>query len=142
MATTKHTAYGTIRSVLTTDLNSLGNNTNSAASAEYNNSTDLDLMVDLVLNLGTQATRTGGGTVGIYLLSAIDGSTYDTLNEITAEVWTVFQLPPTTAAIQATKRDLALPPGRSKLFVRNQTGVAFNASGNFVKWVTHSLQVS
>src|SRR5262245_19758044 len=62
-----------IASQLTTELNSLGNNTMSAASATYDNSTNLNIYVDIEVNLAS-LSPTAGAYVAIYVLCAPDGT--------------------------------------------------------------------
>lgn len=144
MATTKHKSYtAAIATALSTDLNSLANNTNSAASAAIDNTTNLDLFHDLTLNLAAQGSaRTAGGTVGVYLTMALDGSTYDAVDHTCAELVAVFQLDATTTARQLTRRDVPVPPGLFKYFIRNQTGQAFAASTNTLRYRAHSVETA
>lgn len=141
MTTTRHKAYtALIASALTTELNSLANNANSAESSAIDNTSNLDLFVDLTLTLGTQTARSQGATVGVYLIMALDGTNYDAVNETTAELVAVFHLDAATTARQLTRRDVPIPPGLFKLFVRNQTGQAFATSGNLLEYRAHSLE--
>lgn len=143
MAVTKHDAYSaSIASVHTTSLNSLANNANSAASSAIDNTTALDLYDDLTLTLGTQTARSTGAVVIVYLIMALDGTNYDAVNEITAEVAAVFRLDAATTARQLTVRDVPIPPGLFEYFVRNQTGQAFAASGNILERRPHSLETA
>lgn len=142
MATTKHKAYSAdIASAHTTSLNSLANNSNSAVSSAVDNTTALDMFHDLTLTVATQGSaRSAGATVGVYLVMALDGTNYDAENETTAELVAVFHLDAATTARQLTRRDVPIPPGLFKYFVRNQTGQAFAASGNILEYRAHSLE--
>jgi|CXWK01.1.fsa_nt_gi hypothetical protein len=142
MATTKHKAYSAaIASAHTTSLNSLANSGNSAASSAIDNTTALDMFHDLTLTVATQGSaRSAGATVGVYLVMALDGTNYDAENETTAELVAVFHLDAATTARQLTRRDVPIPPGLFKYFVRNQTGQAFAASGNILEYRAHSLE--
>lgn len=143
MTTTRHKAYtASIASALTTELNSLAHNANSAESSAIDNTSNLDMFVDLTLTLGTQSARSAGATVGVYLIMALDGTNYDRVNETTAELVAVFHYDAATTATQSTRRDVPIPPGLFKLFVRNQTGQAFASSGNLLEYRAHSLESS
>lgn len=144
MATTKHKAYSTtITTSLSTALDALANAANSVASAAINNSTSLDLYHDLTLNVATQGTaRSAGATVAVFITPALDGSTYDTVNHGTAELAAVFSMDASTAARQVTRRDVPVPPGLFKYFVRNATGQAFAASGNLLEYRPHSIETA
>lgn len=142
MAAQTHKAYtASIASVLTTDLNSLANATNSAASSAIDNTTNLDLFDDLTLTLDTQGgARAAGATVEVYLIQALDGTNYDATHQTTAELVAVFTLDAATTARQLTRKDIPIPPGLFKYFVRNATGQALAASGNILERRPHSLQ--
>jgi len=142
MALTKHSAYvAAIASTLTTELNSLGTAANSSASAEIDNSTDLNLYHDLTLTIATQGVaRTAGATVVVYLIPALDDTNFDAVNETTAEVAAVFSLDASTTARQATRRDVPIPPGKFKYFIRNVTGQTLAASGNLLEYRAHNVE--
>lgn len=141
MTTTKHKAFtAAIASALTTELNTLANNANSALSAAIDNTSALDLYCDLTLTLGTQSTRSAGAIVAVFIVPALDGTNYDATNEVTAETWATFTLDPATTARQLTVRDCPIGPGLYKIFARNRTGQAFAASGNIVEVRFHSLE--
>lgn len=141
MAATTHRAYSqTVVSDHTTSLNSLANVTNSAASSAIDNTTLLDLYMDLELVIATQGSaRVTGGVVAVYLVMALDGTNYGDVHETTAELVATFLLDSATTARRATVRDIPIPPGLFQLFVRNNTGQAFAASGNTLKRRTHSI---
>lgn len=142
MATTKHKAYtSTIASILTTEMNSLANNANTAASSAIDNTSNLDLYHDLTLTIATQGTaRSAGATVVVYLVMALDGTNYDAVNETTGEVVAVFSLDAATTSRQLTRRDIPIPPGLFKYFVRNITGQTLASSGNILEYRAHSVE--
>ncbi len=142
MAISKHSAYtASIASALTTELNSIANNANTAASAEIDNSTDLNLYHDLTLTIAAQgSSRAAGAIVVVYLVMALDGTNFDDINETTAEVAAVFSLDAVTTARQATRRDVPVPPGKFKYFIRNATGQTLAASGNLLEYRAHNVE--
>jgi hypothetical protein len=141
MAATTHKGYtAAAASVLTTELNSLASAATSAASAAIDNTTNLDLYVDLELVLATQASsRLTGPTVSVYLTQALDGTNYTDTVAAVAELVAVFTLDVATTARRVSVRDIPVPPGLFKLFVVNSTGQAFAASGNTLKARYHSI---
>lgn len=142
MAISKHSAYtASIASALTTELDGLTNNSNTVASAEIDNTTDLNLYHDLTLTLAAQGVaRSAGATVTVYLVMALDGTNFDDVNETTAEVAAVFPLDAAVTARQSTRRDIPVPPGKFKYFVRNTTGQTFAASGNLLEYRAHNVE--
>ena len=70
MAATKHKAYSAaIASALTTELNTLANGSASSASAAIDNTTNLDLFMDLTLTVAAQGgARSTGATVSVLSL--------------------------------------------------------------------------
>ena len=144
MSTTKHKAYSAaIASVLTTDLNSLANAATSAATAALDNTTALDLFADLTFTIATQGgARSAGATVAVYMTQALDGTNYDDVHSGTAELVAVFSLDAATTARQSTRRDIPIPPGLYKLFMVNNTGQAFAASGNILEHRMHSIETA
>lgn len=141
MASTIHKAYSqTATSILTTELDSLATATNSAASSAIDNTSALDLFGDFELVVAAQgAARTAGGYVALYFTHALDGTNYDDVNEITAELVAVFSLDAATTARRRTVRDVPIPPGLFKVFARNVTGQSLAASSNTVKYRFHSI---
>lgn len=143
MATVNHEAYGTLATALSTGLDALATATNSAESTAVDNTTGLDLFMDLELVLAAQgAARSTGATVEVYMDVSLDGTNYADASETTAELVAVFPLDAATTARRAVRRDIPVPPGLWKLFVRNVTGQAFAASGNTLKYRLHSVTVA
>ena len=141
MADTTHKAYtSSAATALSTDLNSLANATASAASAAIDNSTVLDLYADWELVLGTQTARTAGCAVSLYITPSLDGTNYADVSSSSAELLGVFTLATGTGASRVVIRDTPIPPGLFKVFVVNSSTQAFNASGNTVKYRTHSIK--
>jgi hypothetical protein len=141
MASTIHKAYTqSATNALTTELDALANNTNSSASSAIDNSSNLDLFMDLELNLGTTSSRSAGGVVAIYMTTRLDGSNFPDANETTATLVAVFPLDAATTARRCVRRDIPIPPEQFKLFARNSNlGVALAANSNTLKYRTHSI---
>lgn len=143
MTITRHKAYtAAIASTLTTELNTLANNANSAASpTAIDNGTNLDLYHDLTLTIATQgAARSAGAVVLVYLVPALDGTNYDAVHETTSELAASFSLDAATTARQITRRDVPIPPGLFKYFIRNVTGQALAATANLLEFRAHSIE--
>src|SRR4051812_13488467 len=110
------TALNSPTSLLTTELNTLGSNTASAASAAYDNQANLDLYCDLMLHLASLSPGTAP-RVDIYILPSYDGgTTYPSAtgavlrNQVT-NLWCSIPLDTTAATAQdIVVRGLVLPP--------------------------------
>lgn len=140
MASTTHKAYGTTTSALTTELNSLANNGNTAASAAIDNTSALDLFMDLELVIATQGSaRATGAAIYVFAVYAVDGTNYGDVNETTAVWLATFPMDAATTARRMAATDVPMPPGLFKLFVRNVTGQALAASSNTLKYRPHSI---
>lgn len=142
MATTTTTAYtASIATALTTELNSLANSANCSASSAIDNTSNLNLFMDVMLNIAAQGSaRSAGAVVIVYAVHALDGTTYDDVLDSTCEVVAVFTLDAATTARQVTRRGWPMPPGLFKLFVRNITGQAFAASASTLKYRMHNVK--
>jgi hypothetical protein len=144
MATTQHQAYAAaIASVLTTDLNSIANAAISAASSAIDNTSNLDLYDDLTFTIATQGgARSAGATVSVLMVQALDGTNYDDVDTTCGQLVAVFPLDAATTARQVSVRDVPIPPGLFKYFVRNNTGQAFASSGNILERRPHSIETA
>jgi hypothetical protein len=143
MAATTHRAYSqSIATALSTDLNSLANNTNSAVSAAIDNSSLLDLFIDLELVVATQGgARTTGAYFSVYASVALDGTNYSDAHETTAQWLCDFPMDAATTARRVFRANIDISPlATFKLFLRNGSGQAMAASGNTLKYRTHAIQ--
>jgi len=131
----KWNAPTAVATVLTTELNTLGNNTMTAASAAIANQTNLDIYADFVVHLAALSPA-AGAFVSVYILEALDNSTYPApsdadLRLMTSSLLFTMQCGTTaTTAYDLVVRNVLLPPHSFKLKLDNQTGVSLNASGN------------
>ena len=142
MTSTKHLAYtASIASLLTTELNSLANNTKSSASSAVDNTSNKDLWIDLNLSIATTSSRTAGGGVAVYMVQALDGTNYPTVNETCDRLvayWTLDAA--TTARPELIEWNIPIPPGLVKFYILNQMGVSFAASGSLLEFRAHSIE--
>jgi hypothetical protein len=135
MATTTTQVSGTIQSLLTTELNSLANNSLAIGSAITLTSTGYLLgEVELVVTYGTNPTASTG--CSIWFLRDIDGTNYEdggtSLTPARAPDLVIPVLVSTSA--QRITRRCLLPPGTFKALLKNDgTGQALAASGNTLK---------
>lgn len=147
MADVLQQQYATINSVMTTELNSLTNNSRAISSAEGGDTTDAELYGDfeLVVTFGTNPTA--DTTIDLYLVRAADGTNYEdgdaSVRPSPDAFVGSFPVRAVTTAQRMIVRDVPLPPGLWKAVIHNNgTGQTFAASGNTLKVRPHNLQVA
>lgn len=147
MATIKQLNYETITSVMTTELNSLANNTRAISSAKGADATAADLLGDweLVVTYGTNPTV--DTLIDLYLIRSADGTNYQdgdaSIRPTTNSYAGSFQVRAVTTAQRLIIPDVPMPPGLYKAVIYNNgTGQTFAASGNTLKVRTHNRQVA
>jgi hypothetical protein len=144
VANTTHKAYSqAATTILSTELNSLANVTFGTTSAAIDNSSALDLYADFELTIATQGVaRSTGANCVLYMSIALDGTNYSDISQTTTpEVLVTFPLDAATTSRIVTRRDIPIPPSATfKVSLYNNTGQAFAASGNTVKYRFHSIQ--
>lgn len=129
--------FGTPTTLLSTDLNSLANDTMSAASAEYDNGTNLNTLAWFELVLGS-LTPTGTPRVDLYMTKELDGANYEdaplTGGANQGHLFLgSFPLTTSTSAKRISIGPFLLPPCAIKFYLDNQSNVALAASGNTLK---------
>lgn len=155
MANIKRSAYTQVlTSALTTELNSLANNAGSAASATIDNSTNLDLFIDLLLTVTFGVAPTASTTVDVYMIPSPDNTTFGDYTSGAspfapkALLVGSFEIRAVTTAQNITLEGIGGPgggplPAFFKLAViNNATGQAMAASGNTLKYRTYNLTVA
>lgn len=132
---------GTSAQMLSTELNSLANNSgisqNTGTNAAFDNGNSLNLFFwgDLELNVTFASTPTANSAVEVYIIPAEDGTNFGTTTDGSNPVYDLtsfvgsFSIPAQTTAIRRHLRGIILPPCKFKLFVINRSGVAFPATG-------------
>lgn len=137
----KWTTPASIVSVLTTELNSLANNTLSALGSIYDNATNKNRFVDVELVLAS-LTPTAGGYIALYAALAVDGSNYgDAKREMMQHLVGIFNLDTAAASKRSSLRNVMLPPTLVKFYLDNQAGVALAASGSTIKVISYNEEV-
>lgn len=146
MATIKQLNYETITSVMTTELNSLANNTRAISSAKGADATAANLLGDWELVVTYGVAPTVDTNIDLYLVRSADGTNYedgDASIRPAAECFVgSFQVRAVTTAQRMVVRDIPMPPGLYKAVIYNNgTGQTFAASGNTLKVREHNRQV-
>jgi len=144
MADITQGTYGSTATVLSTELNSIADAASSDASSEIDNTTDLHMFDDLVLSVTFGSAPTASEPIELYLLPAIDGTNFVTgSSSITPPLNTlrgVFTVQNTTSAQLVTLMNVAIPPGKFKYMITNNSGQAFPASGSTLERRPHSFE--
>ena len=138
MTTFRWSAYDTLTTYLSTDLNSLGID-GTFLGAEIDNTTNrhkyLRMMIDLAaVDLSSETSP----SVKIRFIEAIDGGTTYEDDDDTA--WAITLPLEIGTGSQAHRRAgiIEIPPGHFKMMVVNETGAAFASSGNTLKYRTYT----
>ena len=134
-------------SLLTTELNALGSATASSASADYDNSTNLNMFGDFELVLAALSPAANGYCT-LYILEAVDGSNYPSgtgsvLRNQPSQILCTFPLDTTSSTAQRiVVRNVPLPPAHFKVVLDNQSGVQLGATGNTVKVLAYNTNLN
>src|SRR5215472_3707546 len=116
-------------------LNALAGGSMSAASATYNNQTNLDLYCDVEVYLDP-LSPSAGAHVDIYILAAIDGTNFPAQSAADLRLTTtqlLCSIPIGTTASTAQRvavRNVPLPPQPVQFKLDNQTGGTLAANNN------------
>ena len=136
-----------VTTVLSTGLNSLSNNTMSAASSTISNASSLDMYVDVEVNLASLSPTTGA-YVSLYILESVDAINFPAQSDVdlrltSSQLLCVIPIGTTAATAQrVVARNIIIPPGSFQIKLDNQAGVALNASGNTVKFNTYDINLN
>lgn len=144
MATIERSGYtATAVTSLSTDLNSLANNTNSAASAAHDNATEKALWHDLELVVTFGTAPAANSPVEVYLIPSVDGTNYadggGTVTPAPNLLVGVFYVRAVTTAQRVVIERVEVPPGLFKYVIRNVSGQATAATGNTLKYRPHEM---
>jgi len=134
MATSIAHTFGSIATLLSTEMNALSTNTNTVVGSAYSSSGNY-LFAEVEVSLTLASTVAPNFAALLWLLRAPDGTNYeDGSNTITparcADVLWPMRSGSTTQRM--TKR-IVLPPGTFIPLFRNECGAALTASGHTVK---------
>lgn len=139
---------GTESDILTTDLNSLGNNAR-AISGVIDNDANLNLYADFQLEVqyDTAAPSAGTRIADLYLLPTVDGTNYpegsaSLTPQQSLHVGSFESRNPSISAIERlVLAGVALPPRDFKVLIVNVSGVTWETTGNVLSIRPYRLQV-
>lgn len=130
------------QTALSTELNSLANDTWSSLSTEVDNSLLGYMFADFEVDLASLTPTGADAAVELYLVPSVDDTQYPNFTETgTADEQenNAYFIGSVTLSLDAevqiqVLRGVELPPGKFKIGLRNRANVGFAASGNTVKW--------
>lgn len=144
MAELRWTAYDSIASYLTTELNSLANNGNKLGSAINfaASGSDRKIYMDIAVSLAT-VDLSGQTNPAIYLwmLARTDGTNYEDGGDSVNPARPPDAIVPIIVSSDAHKgfaKHILTTPDYGKILFKNQTGVALASSGNTMKYYLYS----
>jgi len=132
--------------IMTTAMNSLADNTITAASTAVDNSTNLDTKAWLELNTTYGSSPSDNApSVDVFMATAPDGTNYEsaplTGGADQAHMYVgSFPIQKVTSAQRIVIGPIDLPPSKFKLYLDNQTGQAMAASGNTLDIYTDNFE--
>lgn len=137
------TTIGPLTTAISTEANTLANNT-GCLGAEQDNTSNNWQAAHFELYFGTGSNATAGNMMKLYIATALDGTNYDDLST-PSRVNAAQFVGAVVCRAETTHRlklfDVPLPVGQKwKLVLRNESGVALNASGNIVKYLPYKVQ--
>jgi hypothetical protein len=139
MAITKWDAQWADRgAVLSTELNSLAANTNSAMGTEVANQTNLDMTGQIEVTVTFAVAPAAGGSIHLYMLTAADGTNYEDVG--LARIVTIVPVASTISPQRLRSPVFLLEPAKTKFILGNATSQAFPASGSMVKLFTQNAE--
>jgi hypothetical protein len=132
------------QTALSTELNSLANDTWCSLSAEIDNSTNGYMFADFEVNLAAAIFDGADAAVELYLVPSLDDTNFPTFldsgstdnqenNQYFIGSVTVRD-DDASVTSRGTLRGVELPPGKFKIGARNRTNIGLASSGNTVKW--------
>ena len=130
---------------LTTELNALADGGNKLGAA-IDNTSNGDMHMDVELYVATQGGARGSGAyVALYILASVDGTNYcygaDAVDPPAHALVGTFALDAVVTARYVTLTHILLPAGKFKLLLMNETGQAFAATGNTLKYTKFNSEL-
>lgn len=147
MATFKWAEPTAISTLLSTEMNSLGNGSNKITTTAHDNTgaNNRYMYADFEFYIAEQASaRSAGAFVALYILPSVDGTNFayggDSLDPASDKWRANFQFDAVVTARYGTIEGILLPNAKFHVLVMNETGQAFAASGNTLKMVKYNTQ--
>lgn len=143
MATTQKWARGTADTLLSTELNSVNNNSNAIKSSSVTLTTESYVLAEVELRVQFGGTPTANTAVSVWFLREVDGTNFEdgSVSITPARNPDVVIPVRATSNVQRIIKSCILPAGSFIPLIRNDgTGQSFAASGNTLKVRPLTLQ--
>jgi hypothetical protein len=115
--------------------------TELVVGAAIDNSSGLDMYMDLELYMAAQGSaRSSGAYVAAYLFPAVDGTNYPDTTNLSNYLIAVFALDAATTARREVKTMIPVPPGLFKIGLENRTGQDPAANSSTLKYRLYSVE--
>ena len=147
MSEVRWTAYDSVVTYLSTELNSLANDGNKLGSSiDFTASgADRKLYMDVEIYLNTvDLSGQTNPAIHIWLLARTDGTNFEDGSDSVTPARAPDKIVPlreVNAAQRVFARFLMTTPDQGKLLIKNKTGVALASSGNTVKYRLYSQEI-
>lgn len=146
MSETQWTAYDTIESYLTTELNSLADNANVLGAAIDFTAAGADrkLYMDVEINLASlDLSAELNPALYLWILGRTDGTNFEdggTSVDPARQPDAIVPLRVVSGAQRVFVQKLLTTPDQGKILIENQSGASLAATGNTVKYYIYSEQ--
>ena len=146
MVESRWTAYDTIQTYLSTELNSLADNANKLGAAINfaASGSDRKLYLDIEVYLASvDLSAETNPAIYLWLLGRTDGTNFEDGGDSTdpaRQPDVIFPVIASSAAHRVFAMRVLTTPDQGKILVENQTGAALASTGNTVKYYLYSEQ--
>jgi len=145
MSELRWTAYDSLVTYLSSELNSLANDANKVGSAIDFSAANRKMYVDVEIYLATvDLSAQTNPAIYVWLLARTDGNNFEDGSDSVTPARAPDKIVPLREVNDAQRvfaRFLMTTPDQGKLLIKNKTGVALASSGNTVKYRLYSQEI-
>ena len=145
MSEVRWSAYGSVVTYLSTELDGLANDANRLGSAIDFASANRKMYMDIEIYLNTvDLSAQTNPAIHIWLLARTDGTNFEDGSDSVTPARAPDKVVPLREVNDAQRvfaRLLLTTPDQGKLLIKNKTGAALAASGNTVKYRLYSQEI-